>query len=74
MITEKFRRSHPPVSHPDREEIPVLAVQMPSDPSVTRFYTALLAATARPCARGSAWPSWSSWPCGCCASCTSACW
>lgn len=35
MIIEKFRRSHPPVSHPDREEIPVLAVQMPSDPSVT---------------------------------------
>ena len=47
MIIEKFRRSHPPVSHPDREEIPVLAVQMPSDPSVGRFYTALLAATGR---------------------------
>jgi Bacterial TniB protein len=31
MIIEKFRRSHPPVSHPDREEIPVLVVQMPSD-------------------------------------------
>ena len=48
MIIEKFRRSHPPVSHPDREEIPVLAVQMPSDPSVGRFYTALLAATGAP--------------------------
>lgn len=48
MIIEKFRRSHPPVSHPDREEIPVLVVQMPSDPSVTRFYTALLAATGAP--------------------------
>jgi hypothetical protein len=48
MIIEKFRRSHPPVSHPDREEIPVLAVQMPSDPSVSRFYTALLAATGAP--------------------------
>ncbi len=34
MIIEKFRRAHPPVSHPDREEIPVLVVQMPSDPSV----------------------------------------
>jgi len=48
MIIEKFRRSHPPVSHPDREEISVLAVQMPSDPSAGRFYTALLAATGAP--------------------------
>jgi len=48
MIIEKFRRAHPPVSHPDREEIPVLVVQMPSDPSVGRFYTALLAATGAP--------------------------
>jgi hypothetical protein len=29
MIIEKFRRTHPPVSHEDREEIPVLVVQMP---------------------------------------------
>ena len=36
MIIEKFRRAHPPISHPDREEIPVLAVQMPSDPKVAR--------------------------------------
>jgi Bacterial TniB protein len=48
MIIEKFRRSHLPVSHPDHEEIPVLAVQMPSEPSVTRFYTALLAAMGAP--------------------------
>lgn len=48
MIIEKFRRSHPPISHEDREEIPVLVVQMPSDPSVTRFYTALLAALGAP--------------------------
>ncbi|WP_245668281.1 TniB family NTP-binding protein [Nocardia xishanensis] len=33
MIIEKFRRDHPPISHTDREEIPVLAVQMPSEPS-----------------------------------------
>jgi hypothetical protein len=52
MIIEKFRRSHPPVSHPDREEIPVLVVQMPSDPSVGRFYTALLAATGAPLRAG----------------------
>ncbi|WP_329375687.1 TniB family NTP-binding protein [Streptomyces sp. NBC_01483] len=48
MIVEKFRRGHPPVSHPDREEIPVLVVQMPSEPSVIRFYTALLAALGAP--------------------------
>jgi hypothetical protein len=48
MIIEKFRRAHPPTSHPDREEIPVLVVQMPSEPSVGRFYTALLAATGAP--------------------------
>ncbi len=29
MLIEKFRRNHPPVSGPDREEIPVLVVQMP---------------------------------------------
>ncbi len=51
MIIEKFRRSHPPVSHPDQEEIPVLVVQMPSEPSVTRFYTALLAAAGAPMRR-----------------------
>lgn len=48
MIVEKFRRSHPPTSHPDREETPVLVVQMPSEPSVGRFYTALLAALGAP--------------------------
>lgn len=48
MIIEKFRRTHPPISHPDREEIPVLLAQMPSEPSVTRFYTALLAALGAP--------------------------
>jgi hypothetical protein len=48
MLIEKFRRAHPPAWHPDREEIPVLAVQMPSEPSVTRFYTALLAAMGAP--------------------------
>lgn len=48
MIVEKFLRSHPPISHPDREEIPLLAVQMPSEPTVIRFYTALLAALGAP--------------------------
>jgi type II secretory pathway predicted ATPase ExeA len=48
MIIEKFRRTHPPVSRPDREEIPVLVVQMPSDPSVGRFYVAVLAVLGAP--------------------------
>lgn len=48
MIVEKFRRLHPPTSHTDREHIPVLAVQMPSEPSVIRFYVALLAAMGAP--------------------------
>jgi hypothetical protein len=48
MIVEKFRRPHPPISHPDREEIPVLVVQMPSEPSVIRFYVAVLAALGAP--------------------------
>ncbi|MEV6415356.1 TniB family NTP-binding protein [Kribbella sp. NPDC051718] len=48
MIIEKFRRDHPVVSHADHEEIPVLALQMPSNPSVTRFYTAILTAMGAP--------------------------
>ena len=48
MIIEKFCRTHPPVSYPHRKEIPVLTVQMPSEPSVGRFYTALLAAVGGP--------------------------
>lgn len=51
MIVEKFRRLHPAVSHADREEIPVLVVQMPSDPSVARFYTAVLAELGAPLGR-----------------------
>ena len=48
MIIEKFRRAHPPVWHPDREQTPVLVVQMPSDPKVARFYAALLNALGVP--------------------------
>lgn len=48
MIVERFRRRHPPVTEPDRESIPVVCVQMPSEPSVLRFYTALLAALGAP--------------------------
>lgn len=48
MIVEKFRRTHPPVFHEDREEIPVVVMQMPSEPSVSRFYVALLASMGAP--------------------------
>lgn len=48
MIVEKFRRTHPQVSLPEREQIPVLVIQMPSDPTVIRFYVALLAAMGAP--------------------------
>lgn len=48
MLIEKFRRSHPPAVLPDREDLPVLCVQMPSEPSISRFYMALLAALGAP--------------------------
>ena len=48
MIIEKFRRTHPASSDADHEYIPVLVVQMPSEPSVIRFYVALLAAMGAP--------------------------
>lgn len=48
MIIEKFRRTHAPMSEEDRERIPVLSVQMPSEPSPSRFYTSLLAALGAP--------------------------
>ncbi len=48
MIIERFRRQHPSESMADRENIPVLCVQMPSEPSIPRFYTALLAALGAP--------------------------
>src|SRR5699024_550998 len=48
MVVEKFRRNHPIGSSEDQEHMPVLAVQMPSEPSVIRFYTALLMAIGAP--------------------------
>lgn len=50
MLVEKFRRTHRP--REDSEGLaptkPVVVMQMPSDPSVIRFYTALLAAADVP--------------------------
>ncbi|MGK7051670.1 TniB family NTP-binding protein [Pseudomonas aeruginosa] len=54
MIVEKFRRAHPVGTDADQEHIPVLVVQMPSEPSVIRFYVALLAAMGAAPARTAA--------------------
>lgn len=48
MVVERIRRQHPPVTEADRENIPVVCMQMPSEPSELRFYTALLAALGAP--------------------------
>lgn len=48
MVIERFRRQHPPVMEADREYIPVVCMQMPSEPSELRFYTALLSAIGAP--------------------------
>lgn len=50
MIVEKFRRRHLPYESEDRshEIIPVLMVQMPSDPTIKRFYSAIIAALGSP--------------------------
>jgi type II secretory pathway predicted ATPase ExeA len=50
MIVEKFRRSHPhePGPSSERETLPVLVVQMPSESSIVRFYALLLARMGAP--------------------------
>lgn len=50
MIAEKFRRMHAPSpsSCGHREITPVLVMQMPSEPSVRRFYASVLAALNAP--------------------------
>jgi hypothetical protein len=49
MIIEKFLRGHRAAGgDADREIVPVVAVQMPSDPSINRFYAMLLAALGAP--------------------------
>ena len=44
MLIEKFRRLHPSVlmADSDTEDLPIVCVQMPSEPTVTRFYALLL--------------------------------
>ncbi|NTG64718.1 TniB family NTP-binding protein [Rhizobium rhizogenes] len=50
MVAEKFRRMHPPKmsTSGDHEVIPVLIMQMPTEPSVRRFYSAALHALNAP--------------------------
>ncbi len=50
MIVEKFRRDHPsgPSADGEHEVIPVVIVQMPSEPDLKRFYTAILRAVQAP--------------------------
>lgn len=50
MILERFRRQHLSYVSEDgeREVVPVLVMQMPSDPSISRFYTMLLYALHSP--------------------------
>src|SRR5919109_3186357 len=50
MIVEKFRRDHPsgPSADGEHEVIPVVMVQMPSEPDLKRFYAALLRAVHAP--------------------------
>lgn len=50
MIVEKFRRKHPQMlsSCGQHDIVPVVIMQMPSDPSPGRFYTALLRAINMP--------------------------
>jgi hypothetical protein len=59
MILEKFRRSHLPYESEDGEHeiIPVLMIQMPSNPSVQRFYATIARALNSPIShyRSSAW-------------------
>jgi hypothetical protein len=50
MIIEKFRRNHAGSSSEDGEHelMPIITVQMPSEPSVARFYAMLLASIGVP--------------------------
>lgn len=54
MVIEKFRRDHTPVpgEDTDAENLPVVVVQMPTNPTITRFYAALLAEVGAPSSRG----------------------
>lgn len=53
MIVERFKRMHPPYQKVDEDEfektqIPLLSIQMPSNPNISRFYALLLHAINAP--------------------------
>lgn len=50
MIVEKFKRDHTvaPSEATDHEHIPIVTVQVPSEPSVARFYAMLLTSIGAP--------------------------
>lgn len=50
MIVEKFRRSHLPYEsdNGEHEMVPVLMVQMPSNPTIQRFYATVITALGSP--------------------------
>jgi type II secretory pathway predicted ATPase ExeA len=50
MIVEKFRRDHPaaPSADGEHEVMPVVLMQMPSEPDLKRFYAAILRAVQAP--------------------------
>lgn len=50
MVVEKFRRDHTPAPQDDTdtETLPVVVVQMPTNPTISRFYAALLAEVGAP--------------------------
>lgn len=50
MIVERFRRLHTPTTDSDAEieAIPIVAMQMPADPSASRFYGMLLSTVGVP--------------------------
>lgn len=50
-IVEHFARAHALPGGEDAERLPVVAMQMPTEPTVTRFYAALLTRLGAPVAR-----------------------
>ena len=52
MLIEKFRRTHvvEPPPQAEADILPVVAMQMPSDPSISRFYALLLTTLGVPLA------------------------
>ena len=50
-IVERFVRAHALPAGEDAERLPVVAMQMPTEPTVVRFYAALLAHLGAPVAR-----------------------